>query len=146
MRLPYFTGAAEIFAEVVKQHGENDAVVWSNDDYLTYSQLDNYSNRIARALLALGVSKGNTVCICLEKSPVAYGAIFACLKVGAPYFFLDPANPAERARSMINACEPVVAVVDSGVPIDWFRCPILFGSDAGSERLQHLDGTDIQLQ
>src|SRR5258708_33557166 len=89
----YFTDASQIFADVVQRHESRAALVWSPANTTSYGQLDKRSNQIARLMLARGVRKRDPVCICLEKELVTYACLVACLKVGLPYFVIDPANP-----------------------------------------------------
>jgi amino acid adenylation domain-containing protein len=107
--------AAQIFAAVARHHASRPALVWSRSAATSYGQLDAISNRLARLLLARGVGKRDPVAICRDKDLLAYAAAIASLKIGAPYFFLDPANPAPRTRAMLNRCMPRAAVVDPAV-------------------------------
>ncbi|MFY2562983.1 non-ribosomal peptide synthase/polyketide synthase, partial [Corallococcus terminator] len=76
---------------------------------LTYSLLDARANQLARHLLALGVSSGAPVGICLDKSLDMAVAVLATLKAGASYLPLDPTYPAERLAFMLeDSAAPVV--------------------------------------
>ncbi|WP_163871123.1 non-ribosomal peptide synthetase, partial [Myxococcus eversor] len=76
---------------------------------LTYSRLDARANQLARHLLALGVSSGAPVGICLDKSLDMAVAVLATLKAGASYLPLDPNYPAERLAFMReDSAAPVV--------------------------------------
>ena len=50
------------------------------------------------------------MCLELPKIIEAYALAIACLKIGAPYSFLDPAAPAERAGLMLSRCNPTLIV------------------------------------
>jgi amino acid adenylation domain-containing protein len=63
---------------------------------LTYRQLDERANRLARHLLAAGVGPGDLVGLCFERSLELVVAMLATLKAGAGYLPLDPSYPAER--------------------------------------------------
>ncbi|RSM69500.1 thioester reductase [Actinoplanes sp. ATCC 53533] len=69
---------------------------------LTYSELDEWSDRVAWALLDAGVPPGEPVGLlgqrCLE-APV--GAL-AIMKAGGAYVPLDPADPAPRRRELVR--------------------------------------------
>ncbi|WP_369218340.1 AMP-binding protein, partial [Streptomyces flavofungini] len=54
--------------------------------------------RLAEALIARGVTPGNTVALCLPRCPELVAAMLAVWRVGAAYVPLDPAHPAERLR------------------------------------------------
>jgi D-alanine--poly(phosphoribitol) ligase subunit 1 len=72
--------------------------------------LNKSANRFARWLAARGVARGEVVCLELPKIIEAYALAIACIKIGAPYVFLDPAAPAERARLMLDRCAPALIV------------------------------------
>jgi len=96
------------FAAVVQAFSERPAVRFSAEAHLTYSQLDGLSNRIARFLIASGVQKGDRLAFCLDKGKSAYVLPLAALKIGAPYFFLDPRNPPARMASILEQCRPAM--------------------------------------
>jgi D-alanine--poly(phosphoribitol) ligase subunit 1 len=75
-----------------------------------FQALNELANRFARWLQARGVVRGQVVCLELPKIIEAYALAIACLKVGAPYIFLDPAAPVERARLMLDRCDPALVV------------------------------------
>ncbi len=76
------------------------AVVFEDETTLTYRELDERANRLAHHLRSLGVCGGDTVGICLHRSPGMISAVLAVLKAGGAYVPLDPANPAGRLAFM----------------------------------------------
>ena len=94
------------FREVVGAHRDRPALVWSAREVVTYGELDRLSDRAALFLRRQGVRKGDRVCIRLDKCTLAYSLIVACLKVGAPYFVVDPSNPAARVAHILDRCLP----------------------------------------
>jgi D-alanine--poly(phosphoribitol) ligase subunit 1 len=125
VRPRYYTDAAQIFADVVRRYPGQAALVWSTAEVTTYDELDRLSNRIARLLVDRGARKRDPICLCLEKTLVTYASIVACLKLGVPYFVVDPANPAARTRTMIDRCQPVVAMVDGSADLSGFSGPTI---------------------
>lgn len=75
-----------------------------------FQTLNGLANRFARWLAARGVTQGQVVCLELPKIIEAYALAMACIKIGAPYAFLDPLAPIERARLMIDRCKPAMIV------------------------------------
>ena len=75
-----------------------------------FGTLNETANRLARWLGAQGVSRGAVVCLELPKIAEAYALAIACIKIGAPYAFLDPDAPMERARLMLDRCKPALVV------------------------------------
>ena len=116
MELRPYVHAAQVFGAVVEEQPTAPALLWEPGRCTTYAQLDRLSNRFAWVLLEHGVHKRDTVALCLEKGPAAYAAILACLKIGAIYFAMDPANPPARLRSIADQCQPALAFVGASVP------------------------------
>ena len=76
---------------------------------LTYAELDERANRLARHLRALGVGPETRVGVCLERSLDLPVALLAVLKAGAAYLPLDPTLPEDRLRYLVDdAAAPVV--------------------------------------
>jgi len=71
---------------------------------ITYGDLDQASNRLARALKASGCGRGDRVALLLPKSIQALVAMFAALKADCIYVPLDTSMPFEelRRRSRVN--------------------------------------------
>uniref|UniRef100_UPI0036F1C34E condensation domain-containing protein n=1 Tax=Mycobacterium deserti TaxID=2978347 RepID=UPI0036F1C34E len=77
---------------------------------LTYRELDDASNRLARLLSESGAGPGTVVALLSERSAQAVVAILAVVKAGAAYLPLDPALPDARLAFMLADAAPVVAV------------------------------------
>jgi len=76
-----------------------DATAVSDGDRtLTYAELDRRANQLAHLLVRGGVSTGDLVGVCLDRTVDMPVALAAVLKAGAAYVPLDPAHPAERIR------------------------------------------------
>ncbi len=75
---------------------------------LTYGELDQRANRLARHLIRLGVPPGGCVGLCLERSLDLVVAILGTLKAGASYVPLDPASPRERLAFLLADSRPPV--------------------------------------
>ncbi|MFI9722812.1 amino acid adenylation domain-containing protein [Streptomyces sp. NPDC052396] len=70
---------------------------------LTYGELEAEANRLARHLLAEGMSPETPVAVCLPRGRVESAvAMLAVLKAGAAYLPLDPAYPYDRLRYMLS--------------------------------------------
>ncbi len=79
---------------------------------LSYQQLDQLSNKVARALLRLGVAPGDRVGILAPKSAAAVIGIYGVLKAGACYVPLDPKAPAQRLSYVVRDSAAAVIVAD----------------------------------
>jgi amino acid adenylation domain-containing protein len=72
------------------------AAVLGEERTLTYGELNERANRLARHLRTLGVGLDVPVALCLERTPEIVVAILAVLKAGGAYVPLDPDHPGER--------------------------------------------------
>ncbi len=85
--------------------------VRGEDGQLSYRQLDEQANRLARHLIGLGVRPDDRVAICVERGVSMVVGLLAILKAGGAYVPLDPAYPAERLRAMLDNSWPTVVLV-----------------------------------
>jgi amino acid adenylation domain-containing protein len=63
---------------------------------MTYGELDQRANRIARHLMARGVTPGSVVGVCLDRDPDLVATLLAVWRCGAAYLPLDTGLPAPR--------------------------------------------------
>jgi amino acid adenylation domain-containing protein len=84
----------------------------SGDCLLTYQELDRLSNKVARALLRLGVTPGDRVAVLAPKSAAGVLGVYGALKAGACYVPLDPKAPAGRLSHIVRDSGAAVIVVD----------------------------------
>jgi amino acid adenylation domain-containing protein len=69
---------------------------------LSYLELNQRSNRLARLLRQRGVGPGVLVGICVERSLEMVVALLAVLKAGGAYVPLDPSSPTQRLSGMLE--------------------------------------------
>ncbi|WP_169812539.1 non-ribosomal peptide synthetase [Nocardia acidivorans] len=74
----------------------------SDSSTLTYGELDERSDRIARALIALGIGPGDIVALALPRSAESVLATVAVMKTGAAFVPIDTRYPAERISHMLT--------------------------------------------
>jgi len=77
----------------------------SEEENLSYLELDRRANQLARCLQFSGVGRGSLVGLYFERSIQPIISILACLKAGAAYVPIDPVYPAERIRHIIEESE-----------------------------------------
>jgi len=87
-------------------------IAMAGDAPLTYAQLDERANRIARVLRERGVGQGNQVGLSVARSSDMMAALLAVLKSGAGYVPLDPSFPAERLAFMAQDAALAALIVD----------------------------------
>lgn len=92
------------FLEKTAASHPDKAAVVIKDDSISYDSLNRQSNRLASALMELGVKKGERVGFVLSKSIEAVVTLFAILKAGAIYVPIDPLAPSERVKYIVGNC------------------------------------------
>lgn len=81
---------------------------------LTYSELDQQANRIARGILALQSRDNNEpIAVLLEHDAPVIAAILAVLKAGKIYLPLDPSYPLARLTALLADARPGLIVTNS---------------------------------
>ncbi|MGZ3438084.1 MAG: AMP-binding protein, partial [Polyangia bacterium] len=68
----------------------------------SYASLNDEANRLARHLAAVGVGPDALVASFLDRSPQLVIALLAIAKAGAAYLPIDPSDPSERVRLMLE--------------------------------------------
>ncbi len=97
----------EVFEGVAATRGECVAVVCEGKR-LTYRELNERADELARELRRRGVREDTLVGVCLERSLEMVVALMAVLKAGGAYVPLAPEYPEERLKWMVD---------DSGVGV-----------------------------
>ena len=98
----------------VQKAPEQVALVFG-DTRLTHRSLDETSNRLARALRQLGITRGARVGLCLPRGQDLVMAMLAILKAGAAYVPLDPDYPVQRLNHQIDDADLALMVTHTSV-------------------------------
>jgi amino acid adenylation domain-containing protein len=110
----------DLFHEQVQKHPERIAVV-SNDQKLTYSQLDVLSNQLADYLISKHhVVVEDLVSLMLGRNEMLVVCIMGILKSGATYVPIDPEYPQQRIEYIKNDSKCKVTL-DSNLFDDFYR-------------------------
>jgi amino acid adenylation domain-containing protein len=104
----------ELFEAQVLKTPEAIALVF-DDQQLTYIELNQRANQLARRLRALDVGPETLVAICMERGFELIIGILGILKAGAAYVPLDPANPTERLAYVLNDTHARVLLSQKGI-------------------------------
>ena len=103
-------GLHELVAAQADRTPDAVAVV-GEDGSLTFRQLQAAARALAERLGALGVTTGTPVGVHAERSPELIVALLAVLQAGGAYLPLDPEQPPQRLRFMVeDAGAPIVLV------------------------------------
>ena len=100
--------------------GDQVAIIWEGDDpatdkKITYRELHAEVCRFANALKALGVEKGDRVCIYLPMIPEAAVSMLACARIGAVHSIVFGGFSPDSLRDRINDSEcKVIITADEG--------------------------------
>ncbi|HYO92286.1 MAG TPA: amino acid adenylation domain-containing protein, partial [Pyrinomonadaceae bacterium] len=88
------------------------AVVFQTDS-LTYRQLNERANRLARALIMKGAGREVVVALLMERNINLLVSILAIFKAGAAYAPLDPFHPAARLRQALEQSHSALLLTSS---------------------------------
>ncbi|WP_133822061.1 non-ribosomal peptide synthetase, partial [Tahibacter aquaticus] len=103
--------AAQFEAQV--QRAPQAIALVGQRESLSYAELNRRANRIAHALLALGVQPDDRVAICAERSVELLVGMLGILKAGAAYVPLEPSYPAERLAYLLRDCAPAAVLLQA---------------------------------
>ncbi|UEA58096.1 amino acid adenylation domain-containing protein [Gordonia otitidis] len=96
------TPLAEIFSRAARRRPEWIAVTDEDGNAMTYRELDEASNRLARWLIAQGAGAESLIALALPRSVALLTAIWAVAKSGAAYVPIDPGYPSDRIELMLE--------------------------------------------
>jgi carnitine-CoA ligase len=104
-----------LLAHQVERRGGSEFMQFCGNVPLTYARMDELSNRFARGLTRLGVSKGNRLAMLLPNCEEFVPLWFAAAKLGAIEVPINPAMKDKLLRYLLKDCEASVLVCHSSV-------------------------------
>jgi non-ribosomal peptide synthetase-like protein len=107
---------------------------------LTYRELDERADRLARRLRALGIGGGARVAILLQRSVATYVALLAIGKAGGAFVPIDPESPADRVAYIVEDSSVALLLTSADLAGDR-PCPVLVVDDTHPE-----PGTDTHAE
>lgn len=102
----------DLFENQVKKAPDNIAVVFEKNK-LTYRELNEKANSLAKYLINKGVTNKDIVCILLNRSLDLIISIYAVIKSGASYVLIDSAFPQNRIDYIINDSKSKYCIANS---------------------------------
>jgi fengycin family lipopeptide synthetase D len=101
-----------IFEKQVELTPEHVALVMGNQA-LTYKELNQKANQLARYILQKGGPSHSRIAIILDRSIEMIVSILAVLKTGGAYVPIDPQFPLERVQSLFDDASVEVVITES---------------------------------
>lgn len=89
---------------------------------LTYRDMNERCNRLAHALVALGLQRGDRVVIHLDNSIEAVLSLFAVLKAGAVFVMVNPTTKVEKLAYVSHNCKARVLISHGRNPAGLHEC------------------------
>jgi amino acid adenylation domain-containing protein len=91
------------FEEQAAQYPNRLAVIFDGNS-VTFGELNQRANQLARYLQSKGAGLETPIAICIERGIEMMVGLLAIWKAGAAYVPLDPGYPAERLQQMLEDC------------------------------------------
>ncbi|MGV2417436.1 MAG UNVERIFIED_CONTAM: amino acid adenylation domain-containing protein, partial [Paenibacillus polymyxa] len=104
---PHDAGIHELFEEQAERSPDQTAVVFGNQS-LTYRELNERSNSLARILQVQGVGPDKLVGLMVQRSVEMIVGLLAVLKAGGAYVPIDPEFPSSRIEYMMEDSKAAV--------------------------------------
>ncbi len=115
----------QLFEEQVHLHGSDVAVLcdhgksFNGKKFLTYQELNNLSNSLARRLRNNGVATDKVVGICVDRSFAMIVGILGILKAGGAYLPIAPDLPKERISYMLSDSSVAILLVQDKTDFEY---------------------------
>jgi D-alanine--poly(phosphoribitol) ligase subunit 1 len=101
--------------DAILSRAEDHPAMESAEEIWTYSHLDKRSNQIAKWFNNKKISRYQVIAIVSTKNFHDYAVMLACLKLGITYVNLDPDNPPERLKKILETCAPALVLGSTSV-------------------------------
>ncbi|UYP20853.1 amino acid adenylation domain-containing protein [Rhodococcus sp. Z13] len=132
----------DILGDAVARAPEADALSCGTTR-LSYRELDERSNRLARLLVDLGAGPDRTVAIGMSRSVDSVLSTWAVAKTGAAFVPIDPTYPRERIDFMLRDCGAVLGLTTRAERLqlpDAVPWTVLDDPDGTAARAHHPSG------
>src|SRR5512137_2452665 len=88
------------------------ALIYENQR-LTYSEIETSSNRIAHAIINLGIRPGDRFVIYLPNSVASVIGIFGALKASATFVVINITTKLDKLIKIVNNCQATAILFDA---------------------------------
>jgi amino acid adenylation domain-containing protein len=118
--------------------------VVTEEESLTYGDLEHRANRLAHYLLSRGARPDRPIILCLPRSPSFVVSALAVLRTGSPYLPLDPTWPDDRLRFVKNDSGAPLVITQGGVAPEISSDPCqIVNLQADAEAISHGPASDL---
>lgn len=143
-RCPAGRTVPELFEAQAARTPDAPAVIYKNT-LLTYGELNERANQMARLLIDRGVSSDQLVALAVPRSLELVVSLLAILKAGGAYLPLDPRYPAARKTFMVRDAAPQLllraeAERAHGVDLD----EVVIDSEECAKACSQYNGANVQ--
>ncbi len=119
----------ELFESQVERSPDAIAVIAEKQE-LTYRELDQRANQLARYLLKRGLGPEVPVGLCMDRGPTMVIALLGILKAGGAYVPLDPKLPDDRLSFILADVRPRIVLTEQNLQRSVFGADtVLLDSD-----------------
>ena len=108
----------KMFENCAAENGDKTALI-AQDAVLTYSELNNKANIVAKNLIDRGVKIGDSVALLLPRQSCYFCCLFGVNKAGAAFIPCDPQYPADRINHIITDSEASFIITTSDKLADY---------------------------
>lgn len=148
----YEDGTLNVSANCIDRHlekrGDQTAIIWEGDDpsedlHITYKQLHEHVCKLANAMKAQGVKKGDRVTLYMPMIPESAYAMLACTRIGAVHSIVFGGfSPDALAGRLVNCQSEYIITADEGLR-GGKSVPLKANADAACE-IAKKDGQDVK--
>ncbi|QQK77679.1 amino acid adenylation domain-containing protein [Salicibibacter cibarius] len=135
------------FERQAKQHPQKCALSFEGKQ-LSYQDVNEKSNQLARCLREKGVGGNGFAAISLPRSLNMIVAILGTLKAGAAYVPIDPNYPADRKEYLVSDSRPSVIITNAETSINIFHSidaeTIVLDNENVQQELKSKSKTNLQ--
>jgi len=121
----------------------DSTAVIHNDVELSYSELNNRANQLARYIQTVVPDQGAVIGIRLPRNLNAVITLLAVWKTGHASLFIDPEYPEDRIELMIQDAKPSVVITDASVS-HTSQCPITINLDQSADLIKSHDQGNLK--
>lgn len=104
----------DILEKNLENHPHKQAVI-CGEKFISYLELDEWSNQLANVLIDKGLQRLDRVAICLENSIEAAIAIFAVLKANGIFVLIHPKSKFSKVQAILRDSGSKILVAESAL-------------------------------